>query len=1117
MVDAGDPPSTSNGVSLLPDLDLTGEVEKMDSWAFESGEVADIYLGSTMKSKKIQSQRVAIKIFRRIHMDRKMLERAIRDIYVVANEWSRLKHPNVLGFLGISVDLGPSPALITPFCQFGSIMKYLTDSPKLPQERLGVISDIANGLAYLHTEGVVHGNLTTRKILINDAGIPVISGYGLAHPSEHVLKNTMISRSARFTAPEYYIKDPGLKPTAGDVYSFSMVVLEIMSGVQPFHDLEDVYELVMHIKLGGRPSRSKLDPLLVSDHLWGFLTHLWSHQPSIRPDMNGVILTLQTLSRSISEEPDDSGTEPGPSALDSVDELEEVSFGHPWLSDINSQILNGRIVKTDEYPVASGGNSNIYRGQLSHNNGFRIQVAIKLIRVSNDGSGQLSRLLRRLRSEAEVWSRLIHRNVLPFFGVWEEPTVPALISPFYKSGDLQKYLRDCPTADKEKMVLGVAYGLEYLHRHEIVHGDLKVHNVLIDKHGTPCICDFGISKIVNSEGFSTPSVGTPPYMAPELFLVRAETGDGILDGTSTTMRSDVYSFGLLVLEVWTNESLKNRPKLPILTAQAHRSLRPKRSDYGSESINSTLWHLLDSCWEPDPTLRPTVSDFILRMPFDTSETKIIAQFSKVHALSPLVELLCGIIHDCQMLSQNRHTAGQLANRCYRLLLELLEQYTDAEAMHNILNGVTKCLFDIRAKLHGCMKQIGSRIRAILNQREVSQVIESCHSMLSLCSAEFQLIPHLDMHENSHFRSNNGEDHREILDFLAEIQNSQIIAEELLAAHQNDLDQLKSMMQQLLRESQIRGDGLHSGLSANLDGLLELENDQSLHDFQLRPGEAVREGIIPISTSGSYETYQGWYLDKEKVAIKVVRAVHLDSSLREFRRECAIWKAAWEVDQGKHVLPFYGYCQEDGPLPYTVSPWQSNGTASHYVKKHLGIDYIRLIKGIAAGLDVLHTMSLPVVHGNLRGSTILIDQHGNPLLADFGLSQIVENTASPFNQSRGVTSSYRWFAPELCVGEGVLSFASDVYSYGMTVLELFTHEQPYKEIKHANEVIIRACKGEQPPRPSKPDDMDRDLNDELWGLLQRCWAMKPSERPTVQDILSSSPLGGGSDNPVGEQG
>ncbi|KAJ7817425.1 kinase-like domain-containing protein [Mycena leptocephala] len=496
------------------------------------------------------------------------------------------------------------------------------------------------------------------------------------------------------------------------------------------------------------------------------------------------------------------------------------------------------------------------------------------------------------------------------------------------------------------------------------------------------------------------------------------------------------------------------------------------------------------------------------MPFDTSETKIVAQFSKVPALLRPAQLLSGIIHDCQMLSQNRHTADQLTRRCRRLLLELLEQYTDAEAMQNILKGV----IDIRTKLNSCMKQIETRIRAILNQQKVSTIIESCHSMLSVCSAEFQLIPHLEVQENSHLRSNKEEDHREVLGFLAEIQNSRIIAEEILGV----FFVLVSPIRTLLGESLIHGDGFHSGLSADLDGPLERENDQFLHEFQLRRGEVVRVGIMAVSASGSYETYEGLYLDNEKVAVKVVRAMHFDSSLREFRRECANWKAVWEVDQGKHVLPFYGYCQEDGPLPYTVSPWQSNGTATQYVKKNLGIDYIRLVKGIASGLDVIHTMSPPIVHGNLRGSSILIDKFGNPLLADFGLSQTIENNASPFNQSRGVTNSYRWFAPELHIGEGVLSFASDVYSYGMTVLELFTHEQPYKEVKHANDVLVRVDKGEQPLRPSKPDDMDRHLDDELWGLLQRCWAIEPSKRPTVQDILSSSPLGGGSDSSANEQ-
>jgi hypothetical protein len=109
----------------------------------------------------------------------------------------------------------------------------------------------------------------------------------------------------------------------------------------------------------------------------------------------------------------------------------------------------------------------------------------------------------------------------------------------------------------------------------------------------------------------------------------------------------------------------------------------------------------------------------------------------------------------------------------------------------------RCLRKIHGKLNTWTKEIGSRIRAILNQPNVAAVIESCHSLLSLCSVEFQvsipggisrlltlcqLIPHLEIHEMTHFSSNNAKDHRHVLAFLAEVQNTQTIAVEILAVY-----------------------------------------------------------------------------------------------------------------------------------------------------------------------------------------------------------------------------------------------------------------------------------------------------------------------------------------------
>ncbi|KAJ7718241.1 kinase-like domain-containing protein [Mycena metata] len=278
----------------------------------------------------------------------------------------------------------------------------------------------------------------------------------------------------------------------------------------------------------------------------------------------------------------------------------------PSLPEVHgTRDLKGRVTQDDIYPFASGGNSNICRGKLRRSDGRKIRVAIKRMRASDDGSGQLEDIMRRLRREMDVWSRLKHKNILPFIGVcYDLAPTPVLISPFYKSGHVGTYLKKHRTIKREGLVHDVAAGLDFLHANNIVHGDLKVQNVLVDKSGTACICDFGISKILNRQGFTMSNVGTAPYMAPELFFV---VDGGSKEGSppSTTKNSDVYSFGLLVLEILTLEPPKKRPSRPIVTSKILGELRPKREDYGA--VIHDAWAVLDPCWSFEPQSRPPIS------------------------------------------------------------------------------------------------------------------------------------------------------------------------------------------------------------------------------------------------------------------------------------------------------------------------------------------------------------------------------------------------------------------------------------------------------------------------------------------------------------------------------
>ncbi|KAF8211333.1 kinase-like domain-containing protein [Mycena galopus ATCC 62051] len=514
--------------------------------------------------------------------------------------------------------------------------------------------------------------------------------------------------------------------------------------------------------------------------------------------------------------------------------------------------------------------------------------------------------------------------------------------------------------------------------------------------------------------------------------------------------------------------------------------------------------------EPLRLTRRTTADLAISL--GKSAAQITAQFAPVPALGPAAEVLCGIIQLCQNVAQNkyiRNAAFQLRDRCHRLGLAVYDKAVSKEqpaANENIaaaIDAVTVCLQQIYAKMTG-WTQI-NKIQGFLHQTEISRDIQQCHQLLTDCLASFQLISHTEIHDwQAQFKLDTEEDHRELVSYLVNIENSQKITNDALETHGNDIQQIMAMMQQLMGNNLRTANQQHNGLSSNLYDL-QFKSGELLPEFHLRSGEVIRIGQFPISGTSAMDIYEGLYLGREKVAIKVVRAVNSNEhSMRRFKRECDIWKKLWNMDKGKHVLPFYGFCQEDGPFPYMVSPWQTNGTALTYIKSaNDKIDYVKLVKGVALGLQVLHGMSPHVVHGDLKASNVVIDVAGNPLIADFGLSRIVEDiTGIPFSQSRGVSDSYRWFAPEVCIGQGVLSMSSDVYAYGMTVLEIFTHEQPYNNIKHTTEVVIRSAKGEHPPRPTDPKVLRRGLDDNMWALLVACWATEPLQRPTIQQVLEA---------------
>ncbi|KAF7349166.1 Kinase-like protein [Mycena sanguinolenta] len=257
---------------------------------------------------------------------------------------------------------------------------------------------------------------------------------------------------------------------------------------------------------------------------------------------------------------------------------------------------------------------------------------------------------------------------------------------------------------------------------------------------------------------------------------------------------------------------------------------------------------------------------------------------------------------------------------------------------------------------------------------------------------------------------------------------------------------------------------------------------------------------PTFGGGFGDIYQASYQGK-RVALKRIRTFTADSTSHRNRLQFYKEALVWQGLRHRFVLPLLGIDRSTfAPSFCMVSPWMKHGTVLKYLRDHgrEDSDLNRLLLEIAQGLDYLHSMN--IVHGDLRGTNILISDDGNVCLSDFGLATSIDDADST---TAGVTSSsnragsVRFFAPELIHPPkfGCPNFlrtkASDVYAFACVSLELYTRHPPFS---HLREIAASLCviQGE---RPEQPPTMPAAL----WQLVTAAWAQDFRARPSIHNI------------------
>lgn len=487
---------------------------------------------------------------------------------------------------------------------------------------------------------------------------------------------------------------------------------------------------------------------------------------------------------------------------------------------------------------------------------------------------------------------------------------------------------------------------------------------------------------------------------------------------------------------------------------------------------------------------------------------LTADFAPVPFLAPAVGIVVGILQLCDNVRTNKVEVRELGGRCTALLYALKDSSTGCapEIIQNRVETSQELLSGIQTKMKIWVQK--STVSQFFLQNDIAEDVRRCNQAIDTFLESFNITSAMETHRwMTDFEKQRQEDHAEMIAYFSDVQNNQQISRETQVTMASDTAKILAMMERMqdFMGSYPVGDYRHRGLQQNLL-TMQRTSGQLLPKVELRHGEVRRVSSNPVGGSAAFDIWQGEYLGQEKCAIKVVRGIEVTPKIRDrFLREVGIWRKVWEMDKGEYMLPFWGACLTDGPYPYMVSPWMPYGDAITYVNKYPYVNRKKIIRRIAEGLRLLHTYTPPIAHGDIKGANILIDEKGNPLLADFGLSKMMEDlTGMPFTQSRGVSESYRWFAPELCSAPGVLSPASDVFAYSMTVLELMTGQPPFSHIKRTPEVLIKMQQGERPRRPESPEIIERGLDDNLWDLLTRCWVEDPAARPSIHEVIAELP-------------